>query len=118
MRMIRWFLLNGAMLAALLLGFVGGVDGAKNVGLFIVWLCLPLSLVMQFKEVQIAMAKTGPPVPRWLEVLFDCAVIALLIWFGAWASGVAYTIHAALISAAYQESLKYIGTAKKDESPA
>lgn len=48
-KILPWIVLNGGLLASLIFGFTFGVEGAKNIGLFIVWLSFFLSMVLTLR---------------------------------------------------------------------
>lgn len=95
MRTLRWVLMNGLMLGGLVAGLVYGIDGARNVGLFMVWFCFVGSWGVFSEDLQKEVAKENKPpaVPPWIDGMLDSSVVVLLVWHSLWISAVAYTLH-------------------------
>ena len=106
MKLFRWFLINSLFAACLYWGFYVGVDGAKNVSIFYVWVAFALSLLSFSDEFVNHLKKKKPQVPRWLDYSFDLSVVFFLVWFGFIFSGIAYFIHLLLIQTAWNKALE------------
>lgn len=98
MRAIRWAVLNGVFAGMLWFGLVEGMQGAKNVGLFMAWMTSVFSIFALTEEGAAAVAKHERSVPAVFDVCFDMAIAGLLVWFGAWATGIAYTIQIVILA--------------------
>ncbi len=105
-RAVMWVGINGAFGALLWFGLVEGVEGARNLGLFLAWANVILSFFMLVPDAQEAMAKKGRSVPKAASVTFDLAVTGLLVWCGAWVTGAAYALHIMLQEAGWESALK------------
>jgi len=105
---IKWWLLNIVFAIAIYLGFIDGIDGAKNIAYFIAWSSIVLSLFMFSDEVIDKMAKEKRSVPSWASALYDLSVTAVFVWFGAWVTGLFYLIHFVIIEAAWSKSEKTV----------
>lgn len=92
MKFIRYALLNGLMFGALYFGLVHNVEGALNLGLFMVWGCIVLAFLAPFAikaAIKLRKPEEGPwdiaSVPGWFDGLFDLTIVAMLAWHGyAW----------------------------------
>ncbi|MBI5901810.1 MAG: hypothetical protein HZB40_21645 [Rhodocyclales bacterium] len=89
-RAVWWLAINGTFGVLLWFGLVEGVEGARNLGLFMAWVSAVVSLFVFTDSVQAEMTKNGRSVPRPIGVASDLAILGLLIWFGAWVTGAAY----------------------------
>lgn len=87
-----WVAINGAFGALLWFGLVEGVQGALNLGLFMAWVFVFVSLFVFTDSAQAEMAKKWRSVPRPIGVASDLAITGLLIWYGAWVTGAVYMI--------------------------
>jgi hypothetical protein len=110
-------IVDGVMAATLVAGLIFGIQGAMNIGLFIVWLLFLVSFLSRFPGVADAAAghKDYPGVYRVAEICFDVAIVLLLIWHGRWFSGTAYAMHMAMLYLFYSVVRK-IRTEKAEES--
>lgn len=101
MRALRWAFFNGLFAAALFYGFERGIDGARNVALFWAWFAIVASMFAMSDTVSQPLREKGPPVPVWIDGVFDAAVISFLAWHGAlWTAGF-YLMHTLILHAAY-----------------
>ncbi len=99
---LGWIITRALLVAGLWAGFVNGVQGAANIGLFMAWLLIVLSLLAQTKAVQEACARDPSPVPVWLNRTLQMLVLLFLIWHDAVITAAAWGLHAALIDVARQ----------------
>ncbi|ARU30891.1 hypothetical protein CAP31_03825 [Sulfuriferula sp. AH1] len=58
-RAVMWLAINGAFAAMLWFGFVEGVEGARNLSLFLVWASFIISWGMLVPDIQKELAKKG-----------------------------------------------------------
>lgn len=101
-----WVAINGAFGAMLWFGLVEGVQGALNLGLFMAWVSVFVSLFVFTDSVQAEMAKKWRSVPMPIGVASDLAIIGLLIWYGAWVTGAAYMIGFVIHEAGWEAASK------------
>ena len=99
---LGWIITRALLVAGLWAGFVNGVQGAANIGLFMAWLLIVLSLFAQTKAVQEAYARDPSPVPAWLNRALQLLVLLFLLWHDAVITGAAWALHAALLEGARQ----------------
>jgi hypothetical protein len=92
-KVLRWLLFNGLFAVILWFGIIGEIDGARRLGLFLVWTTFILSLFLCSEEVMSSVVSQGSSVPAWMDNSFDFAVLSFLIWHGFIWSGIAYAIH-------------------------
>lgn len=100
-RAVTWFITNAAFGAALWFGFVGGIEGAKNVAIFIVWYAFVGGLCAISSEIAQKLRAKGPPVPVAMDATFDVLVIGFLAWHGSWVLAAVYMVHTLALHAAY-----------------
>jgi hypothetical protein len=105
-RHLKWFLINGLFAVLLYFGFIENIDGAKRLAIFMVWLLLVFTFFIFKDEIQKKLQTRGRPVPAWMDVTYDIGVICFLIWFGAWWTGIAYTLHAILCAVGWEMAMK------------
>jgi hypothetical protein len=106
MKSLRWALWNALFAVLVWLGLVEGVEGARNLTIFLVWVLFVLSLFALQKDVIKEMADKPPSVPRWIDFTYDAAVLALIVWQGSWVLGIAYAIHMLAIAGMWSEVAK------------
>lgn len=83
MNSIKSLAINCLIIALLWIGLVEGVDGARNLGLFVVWVSIVLSFfVLVFDDVRNELVKKGASVPRSISVPTDFFIIGILAWTG------------------------------------
>lgn len=116
MKIIRWMLLNGAVLALLWCGLVLDMAGPRNVGLFAVWYVSVISLVTCSDDIikKLAAKPEFPSVPGWIDGTFDLLLVGLLVWFGRWWSGSAYALHILMCMALREKVKKIRSTSNKE----
>lgn len=112
-RLLKWAAFNAAFGAVLWFGFVEGLAGAQNIGLFLAWVNVILSFVMFTEPIQEKLAAKGRTVPAWLNGTFDFSVALFFCWFGAWVTAVAWFIHWMVQEAAWLKALE-----KRSNAPA
>lgn len=104
MKVMRWITINGFFLACLVAGLVYDVQGALNIGIFATWALLLFACAYARTDVLTKLAKIDKwpyDVPAWLDAIFDCAVLALLVWHGRWYSGAAYLAHFIIVQSSF-----------------
>ncbi|QNK01758.1 hypothetical protein [Dyella telluris] len=92
-RAILWFLLNGAFAAAMVAGYTYDIEGARYLFKFYFWVTVILTLFVFVPEIKVAMAKQGPSVPEWMNVVYDLSICSFLAWYGHPVMAAAYFFH-------------------------
>lgn len=88
---LRWAIINGIFAGLLIAGLSYGIEGAKNVGLLLVWMGAAISPFLLSKDaVDLYNIKKIVVVNRWLDHIFDTLVVAYLVWNSYFISGIAY----------------------------
>lgn len=98
-----WLALNGGLAAAVWFGYMEGVEGARNVALFLIWfVTVPASLMVLSNKTleRLAKEKDVPtPIRRLVGRAISLGVLGVLVWSGsAWtaaAFGAALLLQAA-----------------------
>lgn len=97
MKTLYLILFNATMLCMLFLGLFMGIEGPRNIGLFMVWLVFMQSVLVTCHVRSMCIKGTLDPawpyVPRWSRAMLDICVICFLVWHGRWVSGAAYVAH-------------------------
>lgn len=91
-KIVNWCLIRGLFGAAVWFGFVGGIDGAKNIAIFISVFLFLISLGWFSDDAVQKIAKKGRLVPRFVSVSFDFYVAVVLIWYGSYVVGSLYIL--------------------------
>jgi hypothetical protein len=100
-RFILAFLTNALWLASIYLGFIQGMEGAKNIALFYAWVHFVFAMFATFNaEVLTAFVEKERPFPQWLSILCDMIAVAAFVWFGAWLTGAAVFIATIFVESA------------------
>jgi hypothetical protein len=95
-RFAQWFISRAILAACLWFGLVDGVQGARNVGIVMVWVFIVTVLVIASSRLVEQAAKNpeiAPAVPMWFNVSFDFTIAGFLVWHGFIATGVTYLLH-------------------------
>lgn len=87
------------LLAALYCGLAGGIEGARYLGLFVVWLTIVGSLVVFSRETRETLKAEGRSVPAPLGEIAVLAGVGLLVWHGYIVTAVFYLIASTLVYA-------------------
>jgi len=96
-RILKWILLNGALLTCVVLAF-RGIKGAQNIVLFYSWIVLPLQILWQtisspkLDKLREKARKDGRSVPAWMSVGADLASIGFMLWMGWFATPVIWLV--------------------------
>ncbi|MFO1404682.1 MAG: hypothetical protein U1E96_08875 [Azonexus sp.] len=105
MRALKWMFVNVMFSATLVAGLDFGVDGARNVGLFAVWVSSLASLAANSEGAIEGLAKQEwPAVPGVIRTLFCSAIVCYLVWHGEILAGAAYLVRGVLMSLALAEA--------------
>lgn len=92
-RRIKYAGYNAVVAAVLLMGLVGGIQGALYVGIFAVWVHFVAGMCVLFvPEAAEPMRVKGPTVPQWVDVCVDLFFVVLLVWHAWFISGAAYLL--------------------------
>lgn len=85
MRLLKWILIHGSLLAAAYYGAIGGIEWAANITKFCIWTFTILQLMIIFSKEGIEEAReTGSAVPVNVGLAYDAALAILLAsqgWF-------------------------------------
>ena len=93
MRSLHWLAVQFALGACLYFGYVHDVVGARNI--LYAWIGMALLFVYLEDKTDagaIKAAGRARPVPTWLGRPWRLAVMAFLVWHGAWGTLIAYAI--------------------------
>lgn len=102
-RKLLWIIFNFGAAVLFWYGCIEGVQGAKNLLLFMVWFNFVVCWAILSDEVRKTIVEKGRTFPAWFTVTFDIAMTAALVWVGMWATGTAYALSALLQNGAYQK---------------
>lgn len=91
-KQFNWLFFNGLFLAAIYYGLFEGINGAKNIAIFVAWLTFIISLSMLHDDVVKIIKKNGKYMPQWVDAIFDICVICSFLWFGYFITAIAYLI--------------------------
>ncbi len=109
-----WLIVNSAIAAAAWFGYEEGIEGAKNVALFAVWLSVFLGpLALSDSSIQTIRKSPPPLLPAALTGTYRVVLIAFLVWHGAWVTAVFYACACICFSAAKHKA-KELGPLPKD----
>lgn len=101
-RMLQWTAWNAVTIACLWFGYREHIEGALNVGLFLVWVHAIVGLCYVAPSIKKVIRERGSVIPIWLQLLaVEIPILALLVWHGAWATGTAQLVHLVLLSFAH-----------------
>lgn len=100
MRAFKWLLVNSLFAASLWFGLVQGIEGFRNIGLFIAWLTIVTSVFFFTDAAQKHLREKGPSVPLLIDWLFDAAITGLFVWHGYWVTAIFYVVHVILLNGA------------------
>ena len=93
MRAVQWLAAQVVVGACLYFGYAADMPGARNV--FYAWLALCMVFVLSSEKTDAAAIKAYEEprsVPSWVSRPWRLAVMAWLIWFGAWGALLALLI--------------------------
>jgi predicted membrane protein len=93
MKLFHWIAFNAFILACMYYGFYAGIDGAKNLAMFIAWLCIVTSFAAYLDGFIESIRDKTRAVPEWVNWSFDIPVTFAFVWFGATTTGIFYFIH-------------------------
>ena len=111
-RVVKWVIVNTAMLLLLWAGLVQGIEGARNIALFLVWLSFFTSLACFSDKLIAEVGTRGRSVPRIVDAIFDVTVLSMLVWHGCFVSGIAYAIHMVAMDRMWSEGAKLARSAE------
>lgn len=103
MKLLKYLAINGVFTASLYFGFIEEIGGALNLAYFMAWWAIIVSFCAYSDDAKELMQETGRPVPEWFDVVFDLCVVAVLVWYGAIATGLFYAIHIINLEHGYKD---------------
>jgi L-asparagine transporter-like permease len=111
-----WLTLNGLLLAGLWFGFVYGIQGAQNIGMFLVWACIATSFIMLSKTVQYKHAEKNikGTIPTWINFPLNVCILIFLLWFNQIFVAIFWAIHMFLM-VGFKEVVKELKEKLKKE---
>lgn len=105
-RVARWTLLNALLGILVYYGFVEGVNGARNASVFWIWFVSIVSLAFLIPDVAKPIREKGPPVPTFVDITFDCAIVGLLAWQGHFLLATIFLVHTCILHGVYASEHK------------
>ena len=107
MKKVKFIFWNVLFFTALCLATFGGVEGAENVVVFVVWASLLLcSLLLNDKVFEGLKETYEQPYPTWVMTAPLFPVLFLMVWFGLIWTTVAYFLSVAFKSRVYSQTEK------------
>ena len=89
-RRIFYGVVNGLFALMLLMGTIGGIEGAENVAVFIAWASLIVSFVCLSDEFQALLSASGGiVVPAWFHITLYGILLIVMVWNGWFATSIA-----------------------------
>jgi hypothetical protein len=111
-RAIKWTAVNSLFAAALYFAFVENVQGAQNIVQFYVWFAFIISLLSVVPAVWQKMAENPdgltPQAWRVVDVIYDTAVVIILVWVGWMWMAALYLIHIFFIQGAITQAKQHV----------
>jgi hypothetical protein len=89
MKELKWILENGFMSCILYLGVVRGLAGWGILLMTLTYAMFSITLLSTLLNFNAALHYTFP---RWVNILYDIIFTAVLLWFGWYATGFAYSV--------------------------
>jgi hypothetical protein len=112
MKMLRWFATNLLGALILYLGVVCEITGWGIALMILTYVMFGLTALLSFFG--LPNFKVEYNVPRWIDIIYDIIYVGVLLWFGWYATGLAYaaTMFAAHINSMekHNEDLPSAGT--------
>jgi len=103
----RWFLINGAVMAAAIGAVFYEITPLEHIVTFLVWFFFVLSFGSLSEAACDAIFSREHAlfkyIPRWVDISYDVAMVAILLYPGWYATAAAYTIFTVLQESAYSE---------------
>lgn len=102
-RAAQWFLLNGSMAVVVWFALQESAEWARNLALFVFWFFAVVAVFGVFAvahtrvqvdhgDKEIPSDLPERPVPQWLSVAYDFAMIGVLAAFGWFATAIAWAV--------------------------
>jgi hypothetical protein len=92
-RVLQWAIPNALFGVALYFGVVEGVQGAANIAQFFIWFTFAISFFcLSDDSVKRLRANGASTIPASLDLSFDLAALALLLWYGWIFSAIAWAV--------------------------
>lgn len=109
MKEVKALAITLAILALAYFGVIHGVQGAKNILLFVIWaICLPTGLAGMTPSMHKTLAEDDPPQPiaRAISRVVRWGMLLLLLWTGHLATGTAWAVYMLGIAVADHQAKK------------
>jgi len=108
MKYLRWLLVNGGMMALMILGWIYDIGGARNIVYFMVWFFTLVSLTFAIPAVRDSLGSKPdfPAISPKVDLLYDVTVILFFAWFGCFVSAGAYTLQTLMTQYLFEEVAK------------
>lgn len=105
-RLIRWTLINGIFVASIVAGFHYENENALNLAMFMAWVTILASLLINTEAAIEALKTAKHSVPRSVDIGFDLLVVALFAYYGATVTAICYLLHILLVIIAREKAEK------------
>lgn len=86
MKLLRWILMNAALVFCLYFGFIGGIDGYRRIAVAYIWIYIACNFTSQsvlkniLEDANFVKGKKRS-VPNWMNTYFDGGVCTFLFYF-------------------------------------
>ena len=87
-KIFRYVFINSIFAVCIYYGFFEGVDGARNVAVFMGWITATLAVLILLatavdeNKMLEAMARHDTPIPWLVDLAFDLCVLTTFVWYG------------------------------------
>jgi hypothetical protein len=116
MGIFKWIVFNGVFLTLIWFGFFEGVEGAKNIALFMVWLTIAITSAALLNDDILKGAASKRTVPIPLSCATYAIATSILVWHGYIITGVIYFISTILFAGTLMK-VKNAGDCHEAETP-
>lgn len=95
MKEVKALAITFTILALAYFGVIQGVQGAKNILLFVIWaVCLPVGLIAMHPAMHMALAEDPPqPIASAISRIVHWSLLLLLLWTGHLATATAWGVY-------------------------
>ncbi len=107
-RRIFYGVVNGLFSLMLLMGAIGGSEGAENVAIFIAWASFIVSFICLSDEFQALLSASGGiVVPAWFHVTLHGILLIVMVWNGWFTTSIAALLALLMQCRTYYEQHKF-----------